>query len=86
MPRSAEVDGAAAERKEERKNKYKTERRPEVPRYLNIAPLVLQRFRRWGMEGSEYLQKLAKTQLTRWKSNSADFIDFGDRSFLNPKM
>ena len=61
FPKSAEIDGAATKRREERKHsRYKLERLPGGTS-VSLIPLVLEHYGRWGEEAWKFLQKLAES-------------------------
>ena len=60
FPKSSESDGAAAERREERKKaKYAKENLPGGST-VSFIPLVIEHFGRWGEMGKNFLERLAK--------------------------
>ena len=82
FPKSSDVDGAAAKRREDRKeDKYKKERLPGGSQ-VNMIPLVMEHFGRWGEEARKYLRKLAQRSTDGvGRPNAAEFVDFWRKRF-----
>ena len=82
FPKSAEIDGAAAKRLEERKHsRYKKERLPGGTS-VSLIPLVLEHYGRWGEEEWRFLQKLAEQSSDEFgRPNPPEFLDFWRKRF-----
>ncbi|XP_062507564.1 uncharacterized protein LOC134183980 [Corticium candelabrum] len=82
FPKSAEIDGAAAKRQEERKNsRYKKERLPGGMS-VSLIPQLLEHYRRWGEEAWKFLQKLAEQSSDEFgQPNPREFLDFWRKRF-----
>ena len=82
FPKSAEIDGTAAKRQEERKNcRYKKERLPGGTS-VSLISLGLEYYRRWCEEAWKFFQKLAEQSSDEFSQpNPPEFLDFWRKRF-----
>ena len=82
FPTSADIDGAAAKRREEKKHsRYKKERLPGGTS-VSLIPLILEHNKRWGEEAWKFLQELAEQSPDEFGlPNPPEFLDFWRKRF-----
>ena len=82
FPRSSESDGAAAERREERKKAKDTKENLPGRSTVSFILLVIEHFRQWGEMEKNFLERLAKKSRDELgRPNAAEFLDIWRKRF-----
>ena len=82
IPTSAGVDGAAADRRADRKRAKYNKQQLQGGSIVSAIPLVMEHFGAWGFDAWKFLKKIAKKSSDEvGRLTAAEFIDFWSKRF-----